>query len=72
MLFVYNSSKWRSQAALAPLGVIPKKSLRTTVNCCYGDHKLVMCHTQAAVNTVSVNHRGVSASHTLKKPKSTI
>ncbi len=34
---------------LHPWELSRKKSLRTIVNCCYGDHKLVTCHTQAAV-----------------------
>ncbi len=51
---------------LPPWELSRKKSLRTIVNCCYGDHKLVMCLThRLQLNTVSVHHRGVSACHTL-------
>ncbi len=52
---------------LRPWELSRKKSLRTIVNCCYGDHKLVMCHTQAAVkhSFSTSHHRGMSASHTL-------
>ncbi len=57
---------------LRPWELSRKKSLRIIVNCCYGDHKLVMCHTQAAVKHSFSTSQGYECISHFNHQKATI